>query len=76
MAVSEERLQILLSREMKKRLRESARRKGVSVGEYIRRLIEEDQEGRGEVAATFPFGERPIHTGRTLGSVDHDRPEA
>ena len=28
------------------------------------------------VAATFPFGERPIHTGRTLGSVDHDRPEA
>ena len=75
MAVSEERLQILLSREMKKGLRESARRKGVSVAEYIRRLIEEDREGRGEVPAAFPFGERPIQTGRTLGSVDHDRPE-
>jgi hypothetical protein len=75
-AVSEERLQILLPRSLKKFLREAASRRGVSIGAYIRQLIEADQNraGSGDDTTPFPFGVNPIRTGRTRGSVDHDRP--
>ncbi len=74
MAISEERLQILLPRSLKDFLREAARKKGLSVGEYIRRLLEADRQGSEENSEAFPFGEEPIRTGRRRGSVDHDRP--
>ena len=76
MPSSEERLQILMPRALKKALEDLAKRSGLSVGAYIRRLIEADlrrpeEPGSG---APFPFGESPIDTGRKRGSVDHDRP--
>jgi hypothetical protein len=76
MAISEERLQILMPRTLKETLQELARRSGVSVGEYIRRLIEAElaRTEKGAASDSFPFGDDPIRTGRRRGSVDHDRP--
>lgn len=75
MAISEERLQILVPKRLKQALRRQADRLGVSAGEYVRHLIEMDlrQSSEGQ-QVDFPFGKHPIHTGRTRGSVDHDRP--
>lgn len=75
MAISEERLHLLLPRRLKYALTERAGRLGVSVGEYVRRLIRADLEsGRSEgPGVDFPFGKNPVDTGRTQGSVDHDR---
>ena len=76
MAISEERLQLLLPEELKRQVQKQAKRLGVSVGEYIRRLIEMDLRGADEKRKVdFPFGKNPIRTGRNRGSVDHDRPE-
>ncbi len=77
MPISEERLQLLLPRRLKRSAKERAQRLGLSIGEYVRRLIESDleQTGRGAPAVDFPFGGQPISTGRTHGSVEHDRPE-
>jgi len=75
MAISEERLQLLLPARLKRAVQERARYLGVSVGEHIRQLIEADldEAGQGGATVSFPFGDQPIHTGRTRGSVDHDR---
>lgn len=75
MAISEERLQLLLPKRLKRAVQERARHLGLSVGEHIRRLVEADLNaaGQGRGGIKFPFGDRPIHTGRTHGSVDHDR---
>ena len=77
MPISEERLQLLLPRRLKSSAKERAQRLGLSVGAYVRGLIEADitQTGRGAPAVDFPFGGQPISTGRTRGSVEHDRPE-
>jgi len=75
MPISEERLQVLLPRQLKQSLKLAARREGVSAGEYVRKLIDADlrrKEGKSQ-AVRFPFGEDPIRTGRRRGSVDHDR---
>jgi hypothetical protein len=75
MRISEERLHLLLPRSLKHALTERAEKLGVSVGEYVRRLIRTDLESdrlKGN-AVNFPFGKNPIDTGRTQGSVDHDR---
>ncbi len=74
MAISEERLQILLPKSLKDFLTRAAARKGISVGEYIRRLVEAASRESVEENTAFPFGENPIRTGRKRGSVDHDRP--
>lgn len=73
--VSEERLHVLLPKQLKRSAQQQAKRLGLSVGEYVRRLIESDlrDADRTGPAISFPFGERPIHTGRTRGSIDHDR---
>ena len=75
MATLRERLQVLLPRDLKDYLTEAAKRKAVSVGEYVRSLVEADRREtqRAGDAVAFPFGQRPIRTGRTTGSVDHDR---
>jgi hypothetical protein len=75
MPVSEERLQVLLPRRLKTLLQRAARERGLTVAEYVRRLISADLgDGEGGDGGTdFPFGENPIHTGRTSGSTDHDR---
>jgi len=75
MAISEERLQLLLPKRLKRAVQERARHLGLSVGEHIRRLIEADldEAGQRRTGVVLPFGDRPIHTGRTQGSVDHDR---
>jgi hypothetical protein len=73
MALSEERLQLLLTKHLKASAVEAARRKGVSLGEYVRSLIEADLRQERKARVPFPFGEKPIHTGRKRGSVDHDR---
>ncbi len=77
MTISEERLQLLLPRRLKISLRAKARSMGLSVGEYVRRLVENDlRESRQTHAGVyFPFGQTPIRTGRKRGSIDHDRPE-
>lgn len=76
MVISEERLQFLLPKQLKQDLQKHAKRLGVSIGEYVRRLIETDLRGNDEERTIdFPFGENPIRTGRTRGSVEHDRPE-
>ncbi len=76
MAISEERLQLLLPKQLKQDLQKHAKRLGVSIGEYVRRLIETDLRENDEARTIdFPFGENPIRTGRTRGSVEHDRPE-
>ena len=77
MPISEERLQLLLPRRLKRSAKERAQRLGLSIGAYVRRLIGADleQAGRGAPAVDFPFGGQPISTGRTRGSVEHDRPE-
>jgi hypothetical protein len=76
MSISEDRLQLLLSRELKRAAQEKSRRLGLSVGEYVRQLLERDINADGEAPPRnpFPFGEAPIRTGRTRGSVEHDRP--
>ena len=75
MPISEDRLQLLLPKRLKESLAEAARRKGLSIGEYVRQLIgaELRQTKRGKRGTYFPFGEKPIHTGRKQGSVEHDR---
>jgi len=74
--ISEERLQFLLSKRMKASVVRRARSLGITVGEYVRRLIEADlsESGNGDASKRFPFGVNPIRTGRSRGSVDHDRP--
>lgn len=75
MAISEERLQVLVPRQLKQALRRQADKLGVSAGEYVRHLIEADLRRSSEgQQIDFPFGKNPIRTGRTRGSVDHDRP--
>lgn len=76
MATSEERLQLLLSRQLKATAKRRAEGLGVSVGQYVRQLIEDDVRAMREsgVGLSFPFGGRPIKSGRTRGSVEHDRP--
>jgi len=75
MAISEERLQLLLPRRLKRAVQERARNLGLSVGEHIRRLIETDLDEavQRRAGVNLPFGDQPIHTGRTRGSLDHDR---
>lgn len=75
MRISEGRLQLLLPKRLKASLQTNARRMGLSAGEYVRRLIEADlhQAGRRNASVYFPFGEKPIHSGRKYGSVNHDR---
>ena len=76
MAISEDRLQLLLPTQLKRELRREAKRLGVSIGEYVRRLIERELGKKSEEQpVAFPFGTNPIRTGRKHGSVDHDRPE-
>jgi len=77
MAISEERLQLLLPKRLKVSLQEKARRVGLSVGAYVRRVVEKDLKGShsGHSGVYFPFGQAPIHTGRKRGSIDHNRPE-
>lgn len=75
MPISEDRLQVLLPRRLKELLQDAARKDGLSVGEYVRVLIDTDlrrRERKGQVVP-FPFGVQPIRTGRRRGSVDHDR---
>jgi hypothetical protein len=74
--ISEERLQFLLSKRMKASVVRRARGLGITIGEYVRRLIEADldESGNGDGSNRFPFGTNPIRTGRRRGSVDHDRP--
>ena len=72
--VAEERLQVLVPRQLKQRLAEEARRSGLSVGEFVRRTLEARLEHeRPGSFAEFSFGENPIHSGRRRGSVEHDR---
>ena len=75
MAVSEERLQLLLSKEQKQAVQQRAQELGVSVGHYVRTLIDEDLKKATPRKVVFPFGVDPIRTGRTHGSVEHNRPE-
>ena len=77
MPISEDRLQMLLPTGLKDAARGRAEKLGVSLGEYIRGLIETDlREGAPtDVAIQFPFGHTPIRSERTRGSEDHDRPE-
>ncbi len=76
MPISEERLQLLLPARLKRAVAQAARRRALSVGAYVRKLIEEDlrRNDPSRIAREFPFGEAPIRTGRVRGSVDHDRP--
>ena len=75
MSISEDRLQLLLSHALKRAAQEKSRRLGLSVGEYVRQLLEKDINADRETPPhnPFPFGEAPIRTGRTHGSVEHDR---
>lgn len=77
MAISEKRLQLLLPSRLKHAIERQAKRLGVSIGEYIRRLVEADLRSSqaDHPKVDFPFGKNPIHTGRTRGSVEHDRPQ-
>ena len=76
MAISEERVQLLLSSQLEEDLKRRAKRLGLSISEYVRRLIEMDLRGNDEERKVdFPFGKNPIRTGRTRGSVVHDRLE-
>ena len=77
MAISEERLHLLLPKRLKISLQEKAHRMGLSVGEYVRRLVEKDlkQSRARPTSVYFPFGQAPIQTGRKHGSIDHDRPD-
>jgi hypothetical protein len=72
MRISEDRLQILLPRRLKRALEAAARESGISVGEYLRRTISRELR-RGPGPVEFPFGESPIRTGRRRGSIEHDR---
>jgi hypothetical protein len=73
-AIAEERLQIRVPRQLKRRLTEEARRRGLSVGELVRRTLEIRLEVELPGGFTeFSFGETPIHSGRRRGSVEHDR---
>jgi hypothetical protein len=75
MSMSEEAIQVAVPRSLGRPLRELARKNGVGVGEYIRRLIEADlaRAAKGGPSPSFPFGDDAIRTGRQHGSVDHDR---
>jgi hypothetical protein len=77
MAISEERLQLLLPKKLKVSLQEKARRMGISIGEYVRRAVEKglNESPPGHSGVSFPFGQTPIHTGRRHGSTDHNRPD-
>ena len=75
MSTAEERLQVLVPRKLKQRLTDEARRRGLSVGELVRRTLESRVPGESrEDVAAFNFGETPIRSGRRRGSVEHDRP--
>jgi hypothetical protein len=69
---------MLLPKELKDAARGRAERLGVSLGEYVRTLIENDlnEDRRAPVVFPFPFGNTPVRSGRTHGSEDHDRPES
>ncbi len=73
--ISETRLQLLVPRRLKMSLQQVSRAQGVSVGEYVRRLIDADlgRSGAQLRVTNFPFGQNPIRTGRRHGSTDHDR---
>lgn len=75
MPISEDRLQMLMPSQMKESAKDRARHLGLSLGEYVRRLIEADLRGAvpGDAGVRFPFGDSPVATGRTHGSVDHDK---
>jgi hypothetical protein len=77
MPISEERIQLLVPRRMKNEINKQARRLGLSVGEYLRRVVAADlrKNADGSAGVDFPFGETPLRTGRKRGSVDHDRPK-
>lgn len=77
MSISEDRLHLLLPSQLKRAVSDRAERMGVSVGEYVRRLIRADlSDAHGGVPPVdFPFGKNPIQTGRSDGSIEHDRPE-
>ena len=77
MSISEDRLHLLLPRRLKRAARDRARGRSLSVGEYVRRLIKADLDGLEGMlpVVDFPFGKNPIQTGRTDGSIEHDRPE-
>ncbi len=77
MPISEDRLQMLLPTGLKDAARGRAEKLGISLGEYVRSLIETDlREGApSDVGLHFPFGHTPVRSGRTRGSEDHDRPE-
>jgi hypothetical protein len=80
MALSEERLQLLLTKHLKASAVEAARRKGVSLGEYVRSLIEADlrQEPPGRRGAggrlKLPHERRPemnpAHRGGLMAATD------
>jgi hypothetical protein len=68
--ISEERLHLLLPKELKAAVRVAAHRQGLSIGEYLRRLIEVDLKRLPPPEEPeFPFGQKPIHTGRLSGSL-------
>ncbi|HUF08957.1 MAG TPA: hypothetical protein VMO47_06540 [Rhodothermales bacterium] len=77
MSISEDRLHLLLPKQLKRAVSDRAQRMGVSVGEYVRGLIRSDlaHAGEGPPPVDFPFGKNPIRTGRTEGSIQHDRPD-
>jgi hypothetical protein len=67
MPISEERIQLLVPRRMKKEISRQARRLGLSVGEYLRRLVAADlrKNADGSAAVDFPFGETPYAPGES-----------
>jgi hypothetical protein len=73
--ISEARLQVLLPSSLKARLHAASQRLGVSTGELVRRVLEAHLRDSTGEPTPFPFGERPLRTGRKRGSIDHDRPE-
>ncbi len=74
MSISEERLQILLPRGLKEAARERAQKLGISLGEYVRALLDADLEdhAKRDVSVFFPFGYEPVRGGRPHGSENHD----
>jgi hypothetical protein len=75
MATCDERLQVLLPKRLKESALVAAKTKGLSVGEYVRQLIDADlrRHATRTKEPVFPFGDTPIRSGRKKGSIDHDR---
>lgn len=67
---------MLLPRSLKESARRRAEEFGISLGEYVRNLIETDllKGPSSNAGLHFPFGDAPVHSGRTRGSESHDRP--